>query len=92
MRTQGVSNRDIKLENTLLEAQQGRRPMLKLCGTRVCSDCQQYRTETLPVGLQSFELVLPVQEESLHQALAEVSWAIASPCLLWPPGVEEGRM
>ncbi len=29
---QGVSNRDIKLENTLLEAQQGRRHMLKLCG------------------------------------------------------------
>jgi hypothetical protein len=27
-----VSNRDIKLENTLLEAQHGRRPMLKLCG------------------------------------------------------------
>ena len=29
---QNVSNRDIKLENTLLETQLGRKPMLKLCG------------------------------------------------------------
>jgi len=28
----GVSSRDIKLENTLLEKAPGRRPMLKLCG------------------------------------------------------------
>ena len=28
----GVSSRDVKLENTLLEKAPGRRPMLKLCG------------------------------------------------------------
>ena len=29
---QGVSNRDIKLENTLRHWQSGRKPILKLCG------------------------------------------------------------
>ena len=32
----GVSSRDIKLENTLLEKAPGRRPMLKLCGVLHC--------------------------------------------------------
>ena len=32
----GVSSRDIKLENTLLEKAPGRRPMLKLCGAPHC--------------------------------------------------------
>ena len=40
----GVSSRDVKLENTLLEKAPGRRPMLKLCGApQLLSDPAQLR-------------------------------------------------
>ncbi|KAK9821606.1 hypothetical protein WJX81_006021 [Elliptochloris bilobata] len=50
----GVSNRDVKLENTLLESQLGRRPMLKLCDFGLSINEGQSVAKSMEVGTPGY--------------------------------------
>ena len=66
-----MSNRDIKLENTLLEAQQGRRHMLKLCGASPRSSVRHSRQHSVVLVTLFFLVIVCMQAHACFRGLTQ---------------------